>query len=485
MFLGIGIGLTARRGGGGGPIYLPTLAAAALAVYSVRKLIADYTGPLLTVCGAADSNTPASPLEVYPDVYGVADFTAAVAAFGSTFHVWRVHEQTGSGNVAEASTSTLRPRIVVANAWADAGQGFSYTATSQGLLIGTGLATSRQSVSIFSVTAQRGMQPSNTTFGLANTNNPATYLNLLSSDARIQGLGNAFIYSPRAGLLRPHVKALRSGSGNLKIDRNDHIHTGAAFTASASMVGGCIGGINTAGALAATYRSTFEDHFAHIVYPSQISDGDAATLKAALYAIFSIQNSYTAQLVCVGDSIMFGQGSSAGRGFPSRVEPHLTNAVVAISNPSAPGTTLGAISGSPTNYATMRESGLAKQLVYIQRGTNDLGADASLATMQGYVTNIASALSAYSKVVFGTVLPRTAGWSAGRETVRGDYNSWLLDPATQSSLNIVSIDRTAGGTVMNNPSDATRYGDGLHPTDLGYQDLADHEGPILNALLAA
>lgn len=471
-----------QGGGGGGPIYLPTLAVAPVAVYGVVKLVSGYSGPLLCVCATADSDTPGSTIDVYPGANGRADFSAALAAFGSSFDVYRVYDQTGSGNHATASAATRRAKILVSHAWSDAGLGFSFTTVSQGFVIPDTLATSRQSVSIFSVTAQRGMQSSNTIFGLNNTGSTSTYLNLLS-DSRIQALGNSFQYSTRAGTLRPCVKSLRSGVSNVKVGRNDDMTTLTAMSASASMAGGAIGGIkNGAGSLAATYRSCFEDHFAHIVYPAQITDGDAATLNSALYSIFSIEHAYNAQLVFLGDSIMYGQGSTDGVGFPSRVLPYLTSKIVAVSNISTPGTSLGTFAGAPSFIVSIADMTASRRVLYVQRGTNDIGGSATLSTMQGYVSSVVSALGSSYEIVFGTILPRNSGWNGTRETIRNDYNAWLLDPATQASLDIAVIDRTAGGTVGNDPNDTSRYGDLLHPTNLLYQELADHEGPLLNAM---
>ena len=466
--------------------FLPAITNILKEAYSPFKVVQGYSGPTLSVCATAAADTPTSTIDVYPDpATGNPDFGPAIAAYGSAFDIYKLYSQTGSGNDAVTPVAIKRFAVGGANAWG-ALQPISGRSSGSYALIPDTLVTSRQNVSLVSVTAQRGMYNSSQIMGLANTNNIATYLNMLSDYAGVQALGNAYMNGSFLGLITPTIKAICSGAANVKIHRNDDVTTRAALTASASMLGGAIGAIKSGAGASVTGQSAFEDHFFHAVYTGMVSDADMVTLKAFLKTRFEIVTAgKTWQLICFGDSIMWGQAASGGRGYPSKLVPYLP-ANVEISNPSTPGRTLGNMISDWNGFLTYKvEAAKAKKFVLCNGGTNDIGIGSTAATTLGRVQTLATAIISKGAIpIFYTIPARgDTQWSPAKEAERVAFNAGLLDTTNQASWGIKVIDRAANPDFQNASNTTFFHADKLHLLEAGYQSAAAFEQAALNAIM--
>lgn len=468
--------------------YLPSIPNALKEVYSPFKVVSAYSGPTLAVCATAAADTPASSIDVYPDpTTGNPDFGPAIAAYGSAFDIYKLYSQTGSGNDAVTTVAGKRFAMIGANAWG-ALQPVSARSSGSYALIPDTLVTSRQDVSLVSVTAQRAMYNSSQIMGLANTNNIATYLNMLSDYAGVQALGNVYKNGEWLGLVTPTIKAICSGAANVKIHRNDNVNTWQPLTASASMLGGAIGAIKSGAGASVTGQSAFEDHFFHAVYTGMVSDADMVTLKAFLKTRFEIVTAgKTWQMICFGDSIMWGQAAFGGRGYPSKLLPYLPSNVE-VSNPSTPGRSLSnMITDWNAQLAARVEASKAKRFVLCNGGTNDIGFGSTAATTLGRVQTLAAAITSKGAVpVFLTIPARDdTQWSPAKEAEKVTFNAGLLDPANQASWGIKVIDRAANPDLQNASNTTFFHADKLHLLEAGYQSAAAYEQAALNAIMAA
>lgn len=115
----------------------------------------------------------------------------------------------------------------------------------------------------------------------------------------------------------------------------------------------------------------------------------------------------------------------------------------------------------------------AKTINVVWGGTNDIEGGDSLATVQAtmatYIAN--RKLRGWEKVIALTIAPRAdAPWLPAMETIRQDFNTWLL--ANYAGLGFDAVVDVASDPDLSDPNDATYYADKLHMTAAGYAVVA-------------
>ena len=167
------------------------------------------------------------------------------------------------------------------------------------------------------------------------------------------------------------------------------------------------------------------------------------------------------RVVYIGDSIVKGDG----------VTPFPTQTETLISRPSRRMANQGQNARQLSTITSTEILDAAPNVAVIAAGTNDLAiSDATLGQLQGWIGALASALQAVGVlVVVGSIL-KNVNHDAGNETVRGQYNAWLLGGG-------VSGARIADPTVaaeLDDTGNATYYSDGTHPTTAGAAVVATY-----------
>jgi hypothetical protein len=103
--------------------------------------------------------------------------------------------------------------------------------------------------------------------------------------------------------------------------------------------------------------------------------------------------------------------------------------------------------------------------VLIEVGTNNLPADASLASMQTDFTALLAAVRALTRdIIILPIHPRSTSMTAGRRLVMSGFNRWLYTNLASDGVRVVNT-----AITLSNPASATgdpvalRLEDGLHP----------------------
>jgi lysophospholipase L1-like esterase len=463
-------------GGGAAPVYLPTVGTAPAGVYSMKRIVSGYSGPTCAACATAATATPGSSIDVYPDpVTNKPDFTAAIAAYGATFHVWKLYDQSGNSRDAFQTTNAtnfLRP--IISTIQPDSADIGWFSLTYSNFSLPVGLATTKKNVSAFSVIA--GPEQNATSLSAIiclGTGNSALSLSLLTSDTGLTRLSDGFTEARRPSGMKPTVTGMVSGASAFKIHRDESVETQAALAADVAMTGGYLNKYNNG----ANYGSIATWSYAHVVYAATLSDADALAVKAALKAIFSI-GTKTKAVTYFGDSIQHGQGATSGQnkqfylnallsGDPYQLDcgyPGYTSADLLTLYPQ------GTLNG-------MFDASMSKNLAVCNVGVNDIafgveGGTTAANLISRVTTLIGRFQTAGYPVAMETLTPRTAN-TADQNTARDTYNAWLV--ANAASLNFTVIDYT--GLTLNRP-------DGTHPDSAGYALMAGVAAPIINGLLA-
>lgn len=449
--------------------HLPVVASAPLAVYSLYKLVAGYSGPVASVCATGDSGTPAAPMDITPNADGSPNLDAAIAAFGTAFHVWKYYDQSGNGHHVENLTASQRGRIANFNiggkyAWfgSDGSQRFS---------LPVGLVTERHNSTLISVAAGGNALSSATQIGLiglSTTNSVNNYLNLITSENGVQGLGNSFKNSFQPLGTEPCVIAMVGDAAGVTFHRDDDTVTTSAWTNVAGITGGFIGRD------AASHGSTNHRHYADIIYPA-LDSTDVLAVKAALKTIFAIPTR-TSDIIFDGDSIQHGQGSTSYANKQYALIGQLTG------NPRMGN--LGVSGRTANTLLTLRTSGqftnfknncaATKRLWVSNAGSNDLAAAVTADTLytDRILPVIQRAITAGFTVVQEHVIVRD-DLSGAEEIERQAYNALLEANKAAEGFHTVAYGDTAFERT-----------DGTHPTTAGYAAMAAIASIALNLALA-
>lgn len=454
--------------------YLPTISTPREAVYALTPMVEGYTGPLYSACStAAGSGVPGTSVDVYADADGGADETAAVAAFGTTYAIWRAYDQEGNHGPAEQLSYDARPYT---SATSRLGQ-VNFRPQSEAwpwswLELPSTISTSRQgctwinisggnngyggageaaiaSLGVDDVTAAvsiggRSLGPA----GGLSTRTNLEYATALPQDT--QATFTAIVMSPSA----------------FKVWRDAQSSSTAAASA-ATMLGGFWG----KGAFQpASYGVR---NYGMVIYKDVLSDGDIATLRTPIKTIFGITDR-TVNILCDGDSIMLG--GSGGDNCQNRlyhlIKLGLTSAY--LYNTGHGGAALDVATNRTDAWMAARyRADCETNIYYTEWGINNVGGDQTWEEITTrFSTLYESARDAGFTVVAETLLP--FGYSGSKETARLGVNAWLR--ANDGPSTFYLVDHGDAGT------DVTLDGTN-HPTSAGYLKIAQNALPVLTALL--
>lgn len=265
---------------------------------------------------------------------------------------------------------------------------------------------------------------------------------------------------------------------------------------SATATGGKLGGL-------ATTNSIFGNIYEVVIVnttatPTNITD--LATYFNATYSGMSMTES--GRVLCVGDSIIQGFGSTGCRGAPYRLKALLpantlvyncgiSGAKAILSSSNAASLALnwmfsgGGVSenflphhrhGNPSSTTALRSAAV------VMIGTNDCYGGLTAASTEAGVQGICQLLkSSGFYVLVCSILP-SGLLSGATETARQNVNTWIS--ANYATFADAYLD-AASVTHLTDPSNVTYFADGLHLTDTGYGVLAAALATPLNSFFTA
>jgi lysophospholipase L1-like esterase len=182
----------------------------------------------------------------------------------------------------------------------------------------------------------------------------------------------------------------------------------------------------------------------------------------------------TRRIVCEGDSLTVGFGSTAGNDYPSQLMNLLAGDGDYLWNRAANGDTLANMSGAAATQVDTVSGTNVQPRIVVWAGTNDLKnslkTGAALAT--DYLNYCAARRAAGAKVVAVTILPRSDGTPVGFEAERQTFNTAIrAGSANYDALADIAADSRIGdaGDELN----TTYYVDLCHMTNAGYAIVAD------------
>ena len=180
-----------------------------------------------------------------------------------------------------------------------------------------------------------------------------------------------------------------------------------------------------------------------------------------------------------GDSLTEGTGET--RSYPVRMA---AMSALSVTNTGTGGQTLTSMDTSYAADVAPTYNASTKNTLVLLGGINDLITSGNTAVqIQGYMTSYAAKAIATGWRFFPcTLLPATvaAGLSAGQNTERLAFNTWLL--ANYVSLGAKAVIDLAAIPELADPSITSVYRDGLHTTDYGATLVA---AKVINVTWAA
>lgn len=460
--------------------YLPTVSAAPVIAVGVRRLISGYSGGLIQA-RKADGTTA----DIGGD--GVADY-AALDAFTTSPTIQTLYDQSGNGFHLTQATAANQPimdnirkrgshRAVVFDGLA---------ATHKDMAV-TGLTLDNRALSVFYVFQPKTGRAADYHFEASS----ATPAPLTAMATR----GNSSARSQRSNY---QVLGFTNSAAAYT-----HYMDGKTFTQGAK-VAGTVTSILVGKQSTAAVSLTHMNLLAIVAYPAALSTTDANAVVDALNTMFGLETyqSYTDQVVLVGDSILAGLASNQNIGNFDVVTSALPllSRPIAIWNMGNPSQLLTGGVGLDTNKAayefaivdTAQFTG--KRVLTIQIGTNDLGTNGATA---GYGATLYSAMTSYiasaraagfTHIILCTLLPRAdTNWTpqtTQRWIEMQSYNSLVLANSAGADA-ILDLTAVAGMGTFTDANNAAAYQDKLHPTAAGHQLLAPAYAAAINAVLAA
>jgi lysophospholipase L1-like esterase len=403
----------------------------------------------------------------------------ALALFqgASTLTTGIAYDQTTNG-YNSTGTGATRPFLTASENWHGI-QPFVFdgapSATTRELALPAGLTSASQSLSVFAV-----VRPLSSFQGSSYVQLGATGANILNF-WQLNGFSNgpggydgtSFLTNPSfANQVRaqPAVIGITSSAAAITYYVDSIVATGAA-PASHATAGGLIGawsGSNGANLSA--------DYFALVIYGSTLNTTQSAAVIAALQAAFpGTARAATRNQVYDGDSIMFGAGL-IGTGALNNLQRQteaLLNHPVNSWNVALSGATLATeASGYAAKIAPLYDATKTSNIMFQQGGTNDLIAGTSATTLETTIqSNATAAHSTGYKFVCATILPRT-GFTGAEQTQWTAYNTWLRANEASFCDGFADFQNDPTMGPFSAASNTSLYGDGVHPTTLGYSYLA-------------
>lgn len=217
---------------------------------------------------------------------------------------------------------------------------------------------------------------------------------------------------------------------------------------------------------------------------STLSAGDATRIRA--YLTQKHQLTTRNGVICDGDSLTFGQGSTAGNDYPSVLQTLLPGGTGQWQKFNG-GTTGESLPDMDSNAATTVDL-FNNAVAYLigWGGTNDLKGGASFATLQSrwitYFTNRGSAgwMSGSRRLVAVTIIARS-NFTGQNNTDAASFNTWLRANYATYATHLLDL---AADSRFQNYSDTTYYdADGVHLNNTGYATVAALAATLITASL--
>jgi lysophospholipase L1-like esterase len=493
----LGLGLEARKRTGGPPTFLPALAtggASYHAVYSNERLVEAYVGPLARAAtGSTDMGTGQTGI--------TAANVTALAGAATALRMDRWYDQTGNARTAAQTTAASRPELNDAGLingkpamLFDGARSFEGAGSPNSVRLDfthnlTGRAATWFLVIDPTVTVQ-SQNYQGYTSGASNIRDTFSWADE-GFPYGPQNSGN-LSYQTSNGIpgfrkiaTSPQVLVIReSGTGS------DMFFDGTKITSAtiATNVGLTTGSIGTSSL--ATMQQWYPRFrcLAAIAVSGTLTDGDVASVYAALVSRFTINTSYQARTILIGDSNAEPYASTDTFG-PDWYFRSLITKRVQCFNLGIAGKTLSACYADRAAYegAIFAYNTALPTAFIIEGGGNDLNGGGSAAslytTLTDYVTYIHS-LGANAKAIACTISPQSlTGSHASIATVRDAYNVLVrANSAGADAIADYAADPTVGvyPTSCDNP---LYYPDKIHMSSLAYSIIAPITAAAVNAVV--
>lgn len=470
-----------------GPTFLPALGSAPVAVYGTRKMVLAYAGSCLRVRRASDN----AEQDIGFTSDGWVDTAAAFAfaAITSCF-VSKWYDQSGNINDAPQATAADQPlldavdtRRIIFNGQrtgtSDGGQ------KSKALTLPNTVSLSRQAVSAFAVVRPTVSYNNNILFQLGI--NPQTIV-FTAGSAGVFGLRAAHstlittVIPPPSSFDDLIGIVYSAAAGKLYKNTDVGLAGGTAPTAG-TMVGGTLGRmITTAGATDNTYAGT-SDYSCFVAYAATLSDADVASLQASLRLIYPTTTIATPyRIVFDGDSITEQYYSTKNQTVTERIAQAHSN--WQLFNLGISGRTLVQVNtAKATNVQPLFDGTKTRNVAVVCAGINDTGTTSSGSGRGLAIRQYCAAVQGYGfKVLVSTLTPASNAWATifADDANRLAFNADLVANWAGFADGLIDF---AARSEFSDPTNATYFLDGLHPTDVGHAIRASMTGTAISAIL--
>jgi lysophospholipase L1-like esterase len=287
-------------------------------------------------------------------------------------------------------------------------------------------------------------------------NNPANYTSFSQQSSIYAGQNRAIF-----GQIQ--------GSADTKFYWDSEVTT-HSVVANVNGTGGTLGAQTAGNAWSTFFPGDLEACF---LYGKELSTGEIAQLRAYIHAEYGI-GAPARFMVVEGDSISYGYNVAENRTFgwvpqcaKLGANPKFVN--LAYSGQKMSQMLSRASSSVDWHYAANAQ--YSERVACVWGGTNDLSAsEVTAEQLQTMWTNWCTGrqTAGYDVAVF-TVLP-SVFITGGNESARVAANTWLRANWSSIADYFVDVDSIA---ALQNTANTDYYLDGLHPTALGYQLIAD------------
>lgn len=466
------------------PLVLPS---GATAVYSVRQLSTYSTNKCVDVVDGA------SVTHTIGFVNNVCDFTT-IAGLTQPVTISKIYDQSGNGHDTTTVPAANRPSINGSAAQAFLFDGLPATSLSSNIfqkyvIFPAGAAINQNSFTLFAAVTPKTSIWSNAYFSFLNGSSVAYQDIYTFQDATTNIAGRAQGVQNSASLFATTTVPAINGSviglvgngtaGSAIIDGTTVATTVASQSLTANFIGDLAGFQGFAGSF---------DLFALALYPTALSAPNQTAVQTALQSLLPIPAAYTGQLILDGDSITFAYGGTLNQGWAGTLVKSFPN--YNTLNFGIPAIQISTLSTYASSRIVPRfNSGVAKNIVVIWAGTNDVLGNSPAANIYAALQSYTATVKAAGfKVVWVTMLPRSdlttplqAVWNAYNALIRG---ATLGQSDTADVIADVQSDPTMGpfSATSNNALYCDWPGTNtvnVHPTDLGNSIVAPY---IINAV---
>ena len=386
------------------------------------------------------------------DSNGDIDSAAIATAQGGSDYmvVKQLYDQSGNGNHAPAYSADNASRpIVDASQKVNGKQGILCWAGlgNTGFTLPAGVTGNRNNVTVMSVNSIHAAAPTSAThWALGAFSGSSLWQQLAADKDGYTYLDSAFKASGINGLSQlAQVVTTRTNGSNLVV-RVDGEQTSLEATSSGAFTGGYIARADLSG-----YYFTGDLFALGVWADGTLSDGVIAAAEAELQTALSAGLTRDAQILFIGDSLQYGQGSTQGLNMQKQLEPLLSSPAY-IMNMGIPGRTFATEDTKKTvNCVDRFISGLSTNICHIQPGTNDINAATTADTLYNTyaVPYVTTANGAGYTSILSTLIARTA-FTSSSESITGitQANPAVVTSAGHGLSNGASVEITDGGGMV-------------------------------------